>query len=342
MVRSLRNPWRLLQRLAPAMFVVIVGCDGCNDDAIDSAQVDAGSLPGGLTADQAMQVIAKVGDREITVGDFALTLERMNAQERLRFVTKERRRLLLDMMIDAELMAQEATRRGLDRRPEVAAAIRQRLREAETAKIHREAPKLASIAVEDIRQYYDDHLDDYREPERREATVIELRDPEKAKEVLELARAEGAQWGDLVFEHSFDPSVPKQRDPDKPGEFMGALGLVGPPGVSKGDNSRVPEPVREALFTLKKQGDVYPKVVQVGDKQYVVRMGAKTEGRTTSFENARRGIQILISQKLSRQREEQAVAELRKRFPVTIDDAVLESVKLPAGLSKYKPLWDEQ
>jgi hypothetical protein len=63
-------------------------------------------------------VLATVGDREITLGQFAAELDR-GALLRTRYRSPERRRELLDQMIRVELLAQEAARRGYDQLPEV-------------------------------------------------------------------------------------------------------------------------------------------------------------------------------------------------------------------------------
>src|SRR6187200_3423370 len=71
--------------------------------------------PGKLTPELARQVLAKVGEREITLGEYAETLERMDPFERLRFQSPDRRKQLLNEIVQVELLAEEAKRRGLDK-----------------------------------------------------------------------------------------------------------------------------------------------------------------------------------------------------------------------------------
>src|SRR5687767_12286216 len=86
------------------------GCSGCDEGALPPGVADAGTPPAGLTPEQAAQVVARVGERTITLGDFAAVLERMNQFDRLRYESKERRRELLQELIDVELLAAEARR----------------------------------------------------------------------------------------------------------------------------------------------------------------------------------------------------------------------------------------
>src|SRR5690348_15947625 len=82
---------------------------GCNEKAAQrSTRSDAGRLPGGLSAEQAALVVARVGERTITLGDYAATLERMDQFDRLRYQSPERRKELLQEIIDVELLAQDA------------------------------------------------------------------------------------------------------------------------------------------------------------------------------------------------------------------------------------------
>src|SRR5690606_28209332 len=128
--------------------------------------------------------VARVGDRTITLGDYALLLERMNNIDRARYQSKKRRRDLLQEMIDIELLAQEARRRGLDKNPEVQDAIRQILRDAMRSRIHDTVRAPGRIPADEIKAYYEAHLEDFREPERRGVAAIVLGDPAIAAEVL--------------------------------------------------------------------------------------------------------------------------------------------------------------
>ena len=76
---------------ALSIAVAAFGCDGCRS-ASPSSALDPGPDAGGrLTPEQASQVLAKVGDRTITLGDYAAALERMDPFERMRYQTEDRR-----------------------------------------------------------------------------------------------------------------------------------------------------------------------------------------------------------------------------------------------------------
>ncbi len=313
---------------------------GCDDDALAPRPMDA-PAPFGLSAEQATTVLAKVGDRTITLGDYALLLERMNEIDRSRYQSKKRRRDLLQEMIDIELLAQEAKRRGLDRHPEVQDAVRQILRDAMRAKIHETVRSPGRIGAEEVKAYYDAHPDEFHEPERRRVSAIVLGDPEKAAEVLEAALAitDDKTWGELFFEHSL--TAPKARNPNDPPDLAGSLDMVGPPGDPKSMSSKVPAEVQKAVFTLAKVGDVYGSVVAAEGRHYVVRLSGIAEARTRTLEMADRAIRVKIFQKEQREAEDKAVAELKKELSIQVFDEVVGGIRLPDALKDYKPFWEQ-
>jgi parvulin-like peptidyl-prolyl isomerase len=318
-----------------------IGCSGCDEGALPAGGPDAGIPPAGLTPEQAAQVVARVGDRTITLGDFAAVLERMNQFDRLRYESKERRRELLQELIDIELLAAEARRRGLDKKPEVDEAIRQILRDVILAKAREKVPPPAEIPQADVAAYYEKNKDKFVEPERRRVSTIVLADRAKADEALAkaLEAKTGKDWGDLYFAYSID--APKERSPNAPADLAGDRGIVGPPGDEKGANSNVPEPVRAAVFELAEVGNVHGSVVEDRDKLYVVRLSGLTKGHTRSLAEADRAIRVAILQEMVAQRERDLEAELRKRFPVQIDEAALAEIDLPEALESYTPYWEK-
>ena len=321
--------------LSVVSFVVApLGCIGCDDAPLKQAPVDGGQAISGLSADQAARVVAKVGDRVITLGDFAKAIERMDQFDRLRYQSKERRRELLDEIIDVELLAAEAKRQGLDKDPEAADALRMILRDAllAEAKLGLQAP--AQIPDQDVRAYFEAHADRFSEPERRRVAAIVMSDKAEAGKVLkEALKAKNAgEWGELFFKHSL--TAPKKRGPTSPVELAGDLGIVGPPQDSKGGNPKVPEPVREAAFKLRDPSAISPELVESEGRFFIVRLSGMTPPHKRSLAEADRAVRVLLMQENLAAREKALEDDLKKKFPVEIDEAALASVKLPAGAEK--------
>lgn len=311
--------------LAVASLVLCLG--GCGDSSKTQA-ADAGVPPGGLTEEQAARVVARVGDETITLGDYAAALDRMVPFDRLRYQTVEKRRELLKEMVDLELLALEAKRRGLDKRPEAQLAIRQILRDAVLDEAHNKLPTPTEIPLGEVKAYYEAHLADYREPERRRVSAIVTSDEAKAKEALEAFQADPTpnNWGKLFFQHSLTAEAEKKNR--VPLDLAGELGMVGAPSDAKGGNPKVPEALRAVAFKIEKVGTAHAEVVADGGKFYVVRLAGRVEAHERTFAEAEAQIRTVLLKERIKQLEADLDAELRKKYKVEIDEAALAEVKV--------------
>jgi peptidyl-prolyl cis-trans isomerase C len=99
-----------MRAFAPALAAALLGLLtlGCEKKPSGGTQASASAIaapPAGLTPELAARVLAKVGNHEITLGEYAATLERMDQFQRLRYQSPERRKQLLDELVDLELLA---------------------------------------------------------------------------------------------------------------------------------------------------------------------------------------------------------------------------------------------
>jgi peptidyl-prolyl cis-trans isomerase C len=302
------------------------GLPGCKCARSQPAGPGASASSGMLKPELASKVLAQVGDRTITLGDYAAALERMDRFERIRYQTPERRKLLLDEMIGAELLAAEARRRGLDREPMVQARVRQAMRDALLAEVHRKVPGPEEIPEEAVRAYYGKHRADFFTPERRRLSAVVTRERGVAEQVLEKARGTDSEtWGRLVERYSVRPDANDATDAG----LRGDLGFVAE--AVKDSESGVPAAVRAAAFQIGKQGDVFDGVIDAEGEFYVIRLVAKVEAGHRAYAEAERSIRVTLSQRALREAEAALEAELRKKYPVEIDEAALKQVRAPAG-----------
>ncbi len=326
---------RALSRLISRSFATLLcaaGAGACHDKPkptpTPGAAASASALPGKLTPELARQVLAKVGEREITLGEYAETLERMDPFERLRYQSADRRKLLLNEIIQVELLAEEAKRRGLDKEPETQERVRQMLKDELLRDVRSNAPSPSEISDADVHGYFDAHHDDFKEPERRRVAHVAVATEAQAKAALQRALgASAVEWGKLVSEVSLD-KLGNAAGPN-PSELAGDLGIVGPPGHPRGANPRVPEALRAAVFEIDQVGGVLGHVVMDGGRFHIVRMTGRTEARDRSFQDAERTIRVALVQQKIREREAQLELELRQRYPVTVDDEALAHMKVP-------------
>jgi PPIC-type PPIASE domain len=329
-VRARRRGLSSALWLVPAVLAALAS--GCNEKALEQVPSGSAEPVGGIGAEQAAKIVAKAGERTITLGDFARTLDRMDPFDRLRYQTKERRRELLQEMIDVELLAQEARRRGLDRRPEVVDALRQLHRDALLQKVRDTLPPPGAVTADEVKAYYEANAERYNEPERRRVSAIVMTSKAEAEKVLKLAQnvKNATEWGELFLKNSI--TAPRSRGPNDPVDLMGDLGIVGPPGDPKGGNTKVPEPVRAAVFKVPAIGQVADAVIETEGKFFVVRMSGLTAGHRRTLAEADRTIRVAILQQKLADLEKKLEDELRAKFPVQVDDKALSGIELPGPL----------
>jgi hypothetical protein len=311
--------------------VVAEGCaPGCTDASKQAAPApvaDAGGAPS--AGPDLAQVLARVGDRTITLGDYVAALEHMDQFDRLRYRAPDRRRLLLDEMIDISLLAQEARDRGYDQAPETQQELREILRDAMLQTVRDGAPAPNDIPAADVRAYYEAHRADFRDPERRRVAAIVLPSESAASSALAAAQAatRPEAFGELVRARSIDPHAKA----DVPLDLAGDFGFVNAPSSSeapdaRGANARVPDEVRSAVFEAAHVGDVVGHVVKAADRYYVVKLAAKSDAHERSLQDAERSIRVKLAQDALHAREAALVEDLRKQSTVTIDEAALAQV----------------
>lgn len=313
-----------------ALLLIVLSAAACNERALEPrkrADAGAGSA---LRPEQAAKVLAKVGDRAITLGDYVATLEHMDQFDRLRFQSPERRKELLQDLINVELLADEAIAKGYDKDPLAQQELRTVLRDAMLGDVRRSAGGPADVPEADVRAYYDAHRGDFRDPERRRVSLVVCDDEARAKGViagLRGAAMTSERWGELVRANSTDTYARTNVPPDLAGDF----GFVVAPDDSRGEADRVPAEVRAAAFRGK-VGEVLADVVKAAGKYYVVRVTQKSDAHQRSYAEAERTIRVKLGQERVRTLEKNLIDGLRKDFPVTIDEAALAQVKvdLPA------------
>jgi peptidyl-prolyl cis-trans isomerase C len=307
--------------LAVVLAGVTAGCTSCKSSSSGAAS-DSGAGTGVLTPEQSAQVLARVGERTLTLGEFQAAIEHMDQFDRMRYQSPERRKELLGEMIDIMLLADEAREKGYDKDPVTQQELREILRDAMLKKARDGVPPPNEIPAEEVRAYYDAHRADFHDPERRRVSAIVLATEATATATLDAVHKDGGKWGELVRAKSVD-SLAKANTPiDMAGDF----GFVSPPGDPRGANPRVPEEARVGIFEVDKVGDVLPRVVKSGGKYFVVKLTSRTEAHDRTIEEAERQIRVKLAQDKIHAREEALLDELRKQYPVKIDEGALAQV----------------
>src|SRR5580658_1017280 len=317
-----------MRRVVGAAAVALaVGTGGaCHKEPPVPVAPDAGAGAGAAPSASADErVLARAGARTITVADYVAALQNMDEFDRVRYSAPARRRELLDDMIDVKLLADEARERGYDKDPIAEQETREILRDAVLRKARDTAPAPNEVPEGEVRAYFDAHKADFHDPERRRVGAIVLPSEGAASTVLAAAlKATAVDWGQLVRAKSIDAQAKADVAIDLAGDF----GFVSPPGDPRGTNERIPEEVRAAVFDIAKVGDVLPRVVPAGRQYFVVKYEGRSEAHDRTFQDAERSIRVKLAQDKRQAAEDALIDELRKQYPVHVDEGALAQVKV--------------
>jgi peptidyl-prolyl cis-trans isomerase C len=309
--------------LALALMLALgAGCGGKKDD--DKAKTTAADKPAlkhGLSAEQSKQVLAKIGDTTITLGEFADRLASQSPYLRARYASPERRREFLDNMVRFELLALEAKKRGHEQQPEVDRVRRQMMvQEMMKEMFDEKGVKLSDIGDEEIKAYYDANPAEFHKPEQRRASHILFKDKAKAEGALKKLQAAPEDmelFRKLAEQQNEDPET-KPRFGDL--RFFSREPQAGEVGPLK--------PVREAAFTLAKTGDLYAQVIASDQGFHVLKLTGERAALDRSLQDARRLIQNRLWRKKREEAIERFVGELRQKGDIKENLALLSQVKV--------------
>jgi peptidyl-prolyl cis-trans isomerase C len=326
------NRRRLLSLVAAsglvAVAAVAAACSGGKkQDAGGASSGEGEPRTHGLTKQQAAEVLVRIGDTTITVGEFAERLAEQSPYLRARYASPERRREFLDNLVRFELMAAEAIKRGYDRSEEVERTRKQMMIQALMKAEFEDRIQPSDITDDEVRAYYEANREEFDKPEQVRASHILIRDRAKAQRVLRevlAKKADIAFWRTAAQAHNEDPET---RD------RFGDLRFFSRPADRRADEPEVPAAVAEAAFALAQIGDIHDQLVQSPAGFHIVKLTGRRAALRRSLEEASRPIR----NRLWRERREQKIQEfidaLRAQADVRIDEAALAAVRvdIPEG-----------
>ncbi len=304
-----------MTRKSALILTLAVALGGCSKKDEQTSAQDEEWPKHGLSEAQANEVLVTIGDRTITVGEFADRLASQSPYLQSRFESPERRREFLDNLVRFELLVYEAKRRGYAEKPEIQRARRTAMTQQLIKKEVDAKVKLAEITDEEIQAVYDANPHEFDRPAQVRASDILVKDRAEAEKVLAEARKSDInQFRKLAREKSENEA--NRRDGGDLQFF--AADAEGHP----------PKAVRDAAFTLKRVGEVFPNLIKTPEGYHIVMLTGKRAALKRTYEQAKRAIR----HKLAREKKEAAMEalldRLRKDIEVEIDYDALADVRV--------------
>ncbi len=280
---------------------------------------------GKATGADPSQVVAKVDDAVITVGDVQERINKQSPFVRARYTTNEKKKEFVDSLIRFEVMANEAKRRGYDEDPEVLRVMKQQMISKFLQKDFESKLKVEDVPDADVEKYYKEHPAEFNQKDEVRISEVVVKDKGKADKAYAEARAlpkgaapvgpETKQFKDIVTKYADDEEA-KQRGGDL--------------GFFDRESTRYPKEVVEASFKLAEVGDVAPPIKT--EKGFaVIRLTQKRPGFNRPLAEVKRQIQQRLFRDTRTKAMDNFVAELKKKSTIEINDNNLAKVVIDTG-----------
>ncbi|HYY53410.1 MAG TPA: peptidyl-prolyl cis-trans isomerase [Myxococcales bacterium] len=275
-------------------------------------------------------VVAEVGDEKITAEEVRQRLNETSPFLRARYSTMERKKEFLENMVRNELLAQEAVRQGYDKSP----TVREQAKRAMIQELikHQLDSKLsgADIADDELKRFYDAHLDDFVKPER--ARVFHILLPAKdAKERAEARKKAAALLKDIDARekkgevNAFQSVAMKESKDPLSAPMGGDLRFLSRDELAKAYNTEL----ANAAFELKNPGDkAGPLDTPAGVE--LVKLQVKTVPVNRTFDESKEPIRQRMARERRSRDYDEWVKGLRERTKVAIHDQELEKIQVDA------------
>jgi parvulin-like peptidyl-prolyl isomerase len=266
--------------------------------------------------------VAVIGGKPVSVTDVERQLALQPDFVRARYASPEARRDFLESLIRNELLVQEARRRGLDQAPEVQSLYEKIL----VQHLLTQVSSAAAPSEADAKTYYDTHPAEFSRPERVRVSIIEFGPkagaaPERAKVEQQVGRLRTLK--EVERASAFNVLVATFSTHEASRSQDGDLG----PRTREELTQLFSEEVATAAFSLKAPGDIAGPVATARG-QVALRLLGRTPEEVRPFD-AEKG--ALLSRLTAERRlsvMDDLLASLKKTTPVTVNEKLLENVRL--------------
>jgi parvulin-like peptidyl-prolyl isomerase len=260
-------------------------------------------------------VLARVGDTVITAHDLEAQVAFFGRSKYLmdHYSKPEKKKEVLNGMIQAEALYQEACRLGYDRDPAVKRDVVNRMLMKEVDS----RVDAQSISDGDVEKYYLAHPKDFSRLDQVRFTQIVVKDRSKALKVA--AEAKALPKGNTAALRAL---VGKDSEDEASRARGGDSGLIDRNATS------LPKAVVEAAFALAQVNDVSDPV-QTDSGYAIVVLTQKQPGFSKSLAESKADIQSRLTYEGRQQKRNTLIADVRKRTKIEIDEAQLAKLTLP-------------
>ncbi|MCX7014377.1 MAG: peptidyl-prolyl cis-trans isomerase [Candidatus Sumerlaeota bacterium] len=245
-------------------------------------------------------VVAKIGDRQITMGEIDEAIQRFPPETQKQFADPKAKRDFARNYVVQDLIVAKAKRMGLQNDPEVRRELDAAEKEvlAQTV-FNREVAEKATVQPSEVELYYEQHKDMFVQPRRTRVAQM-LLDSQEAVDEAEKQLAAGDEFTSATVSLSRDAATRAKG---------GELGWVfereplSVPGV-KGDSAEA----ARAILALN-VGEV-SKPIKMEDGWHLFKALEKQEAQTVEFEKVKPMVESMLRRAHMQEMQQKIVEEL--------------------------------
>ncbi len=273
-----------------------------------------------LTETQKKLPAVTVDDNILTLGYLSALLSRIPRLHTL-FLNNASRQDTIEKIIDKEMLAIEAKKRGYDTHQKVAAELKTKLAAIMHKRITTAVLK-TTVTDEQLRAYYDKNITLYKRPEKVRIRHILFSNKTDAQKLLTQIVQQP------VSPHKFRSLAKEKSEDTERKNRRGDMNFI------TKDNIQIAPEIIKAAFKLKKNSDVYPNVIKTKDGFHIIMRTAHQEAMDLSFEDAKERLYNVVQRKVRKNQVANAIQKLKERFLVKIYEENLKYVTIDLSSNK--------
>jgi peptidyl-prolyl cis-trans isomerase C len=276
-------------------------------------------------------VVAKGDGIVVTADEFKAKLDEQSPFIRSRYSTLDRKKEFLENLIRFELLAHEAEVQKLDQDPEVKETLRKLLVQRLVRKAMESKDGAAQVSDSNLKNYYQQHLEEFQKPERLRLSQIFLKaekgSPDRVKKAAEAKKL----YAQLKTDEAKNPLAFANTARDF-SEDAGSKAAGGDLGYRTKEEleKQFSKEVAEAAFLLKDPGQE-TGIVESSQGFHVMKLGVRQPAVNRSLDEVKAQLTSRLGRETKAKEFDDYVKGLREKAGIKIDDGELEKIAVAAA-----------
>lgn len=244
------------------------------------------------------KLLAEVNGKKITGVDYNLFIDSLNPQLKQYFGGEEMNKEVVNELVYQTLLYEDAMEKGMDKDDEFTQVL-EKTKES-MLKTYALGKLLAKVSVTDdeIKKFYQDNKDIFKENESANASHILVAEEDKANEIYKKVK-NGEDFASLAKEFSTCPSKEKG----------GELGTF--------TRGQMVKEFEDAVFNNEVGAITEPVKTQFG--YHIIKINDKNEGRDLSFDEVKDKITAQVRRQKEQALYNEKITELKEKYQVKMN-----------------------